>query len=637
LGPLAVLGLAALAAGANVELRSEPGHLLSGGAGQARILIEVQGLAQGAKVSLTASAGTVGEVTSLGGGRFQAIFKPPPERYPRIALLRALVEGGPERLSGWLAVPLYGSETLELETEPNAKVEVVVATRTFGPIAANARGKVAVPVVVPPGVGFATIRSTDRLGNQKERQFNLRPPPFLRVGIVPLGRDGSASWADPDPLPLELYAVRPDGQPLAAAEIDVIAAPGSVGGIAAIPGRPGHFRAQYRAPERVSQPTAGLRASLREDPTAAAARVALRPGPPAKVLLRLEPPEWTAGDSQPVHVSAIGRDAKGNDFPVQATYAAEMGEVSPVAEGRALWKLPNALGGRDRAQITAAVGTLRGEAPLRLRSAAPARARMEWESEKVPAGEEADGDLLVEDVFGNAVSDAELTAVAEKGTATVKPRRPGHYQVDWAIGGEVPPGPVKLEIKHGQTVIARAPLVVLPARARWGISAGVMLDGQSNFARASSFAPRLEVSLWAWRTLEMFLSGGMSIYRDQRTPYSEAGPGVSKDVALSGIQAGAGARFGLPLTAWVSIYGSALAGGQRTDAEVRVVGGPSDGARQETIIWSPLLQLAGGASLRVGPGRMMGQVQATTVPGKEQVQGNLGGLSLSVGYLLQIR
>jgi hypothetical protein len=200
---------------------------------------------EGAKVSITASVGSVGEVKRE-GGVVRARFHPPRANVPAVALLLAQIDRDGARELRWLALPLSGSDTMEIETRPGAGVEAEVAGKTFGPVKADAKGVVTLHLVVPPGVAKGTLRIIDKLGNVNQKPLDLDPPPFARLRMAARGESASASA----PLELEIFAVRPDGSPDDSARIELRPAEGE----AELVERIGHgvYLARYLPPRTKS-------------------------------------------------------------------------------------------------------------------------------------------------------------------------------------------------------------------------------------------------------------------------------------------------------------------------------------------------------------------------------------------------
>ncbi|HKB77519.1 MAG TPA: hypothetical protein VKC58_13050 [Myxococcales bacterium] len=198
----------------SVTLSADPGGLTLGKDASARIQVRVTGLfgrsLPAARVSLSTNVGAVGEPQPGGDGVFTAAFTPPRSRAPAVALIAADAEVEGDHALGWLALPLAGSDSMTLETKPHASVHLRIADREFGPAVANAKGEVQMQVVVPPGVDKATMHVEDALGNTADRQFDLDPPPFTRMRVLPVG---PAQAAAGESLELQAFLVRRDGSP----------------------------------------------------------------------------------------------------------------------------------------------------------------------------------------------------------------------------------------------------------------------------------------------------------------------------------------------------------------------------------------------------------------------------------------
>jgi hypothetical protein len=215
----------------SVAVSSSPAGLVLGKDSSTRLEVKVTGLfgraLPQAKVSLSTNLGSVVDLESTGRGEFAATYRPPKRRAPAVAIISAEAEADGDHAVGWLALPLSGSDSLTLQTKPRAKVELTIDGVTFGPVTADAHGDATVAVVVPPGVGRATMRVVDPLGNVLERPLDLDPPPFARVRAVPVG----PALAAPDgPLDIEVFAIRPDGSPDRSAQISATADRGTIDG-----------------------------------------------------------------------------------------------------------------------------------------------------------------------------------------------------------------------------------------------------------------------------------------------------------------------------------------------------------------------------------------------------------------------
>ncbi len=196
----------------------------------------------GATVTLTASVGTV-SAPQRDGDLFRARFTPPALKAPTVALLLAQVEeaDGARELS-WLSIPLSGADTMEIETRPGSRVSADVAGQTIGPVISDQKGVARLPMVVPPGVGQATLHIVDKLGNTTDKPLDLEPPPFSRVRVAARAAGASAAA----PLELEIFVVQPDGSPDDSAKVGITASAGE----AEVRKRigPGLYLARYLAP-----------------------------------------------------------------------------------------------------------------------------------------------------------------------------------------------------------------------------------------------------------------------------------------------------------------------------------------------------------------------------------------------------
>jgi hypothetical protein len=206
--------------------------------------LEVQA-PKGAKVSLSASVGTIGEV-KRDGGVVRARYTPPPLKAPSVALVLAQIDEGEDRELAWLSIPLSGSDTIEIETRPGARVEAIISGETFGPVTADAKGTAKLPLVVPPGVVSAMLRITDKLGNLTQKPLDLDPPPFSRLRVAARAEVATAA----SPLELEIFVVRPDGTPDKLAKVDLLADQGDAEVVKRL--APGVYLASYLPPPGLS-------------------------------------------------------------------------------------------------------------------------------------------------------------------------------------------------------------------------------------------------------------------------------------------------------------------------------------------------------------------------------------------------
>lgn len=142
-----------------------------------------------AELNSAASSGTLVHIGSE-GDRHTYRWTLPESRFPTTALFAFWERASDQPDIAVLAIPLHGRTTLEMDTEPGADVHVQVGGSSFGPVKANAKGRVKVPIEVPPGARTAQVIAIAK-GQQTARSVPLDVPKAAPYAIA-LG---------PDPLP----------------------------------------------------------------------------------------------------------------------------------------------------------------------------------------------------------------------------------------------------------------------------------------------------------------------------------------------------------------------------------------------------------------------------------------------------
>lgn len=135
-----------------------------------KVLIRLEGLQGDSPVLTAASAGTL--LPTDDPARF--VWTPPAIRYPTRALI-AFWQGPEDQPPAIVDLPLLGRTSVELDTEPGATVSMRVADQVFGPVRADQKGRVQVPIIVPPGVRTAEATATAN-GQQTRRTVALQAP-----------------------------------------------------------------------------------------------------------------------------------------------------------------------------------------------------------------------------------------------------------------------------------------------------------------------------------------------------------------------------------------------------------------------------------------------------------------------------
>lgn len=181
-------------------VEAEPSRVVLGNGAHVRMTVR----GAGGELHGAASAGTLVPGPSEHGA-VHFLWTPPPARAPFLAVF-AFWEGGPLSLGGvtTLTLPCSAHTELAIDTEPGARVTVEIAGAHFGPRRSDARGKLRMPVEVPPLAHEARI--TAEVGEQG------------KVRVVPLPVAASPWLWVTEPTTLEAGAV---GQALLVAPEDL--------------------------------------------------------------------------------------------------------------------------------------------------------------------------------------------------------------------------------------------------------------------------------------------------------------------------------------------------------------------------------------------------------------------------------
>lgn len=295
----------------------------------------------GARPAIMARKGRVSPVREVGGGRYQATYHPPSERYPQLEILAIRLD---DRVSGFLPIPLHGTGTLEVATRPRAQVRLQVGGEVFGPVQADARGRARLVFTAPPGVSTGTLLTSNAAvageGKASRKEVSLGVPQVRPVLLLAapdeLVADGESRAR------LEMFVLGEDNRPLAGARVIVHTEAGSVSAPVEI--RPGWYRARVSAPARVGNGSCNLRAEVEGlgDAYRAAVRIGLRPGPPARAGIVVRPRPIAAGGDARALVEVTVSDRSGNPVSRAGVHLdVSQGRVEPAAaeeEGRwAFW------------------------------------------------------------------------------------------------------------------------------------------------------------------------------------------------------------------------------------------------------------------------------------------------------------
>ncbi len=200
-----------------LQISLEPSSVLPGSG--ATVSVAVRLPRAGARLASAVNAGTLEALDGPSAAERHFVWTPPSTRSPMTALLVFWIEerGSPPEVS-LARIPLVGHTTLEVHTEPSAQVRVEVAGASFGPAQADKRGRVEVPIDVPPGIQTVQVVAQAQ-GRLRTRTSPLDVPKSSRLAIAfspqPLVL-GEPSWLivagpdawEPEKLEIELSGAR---------------------------------------------------------------------------------------------------------------------------------------------------------------------------------------------------------------------------------------------------------------------------------------------------------------------------------------------------------------------------------------------------------------------------------------------
>ena len=241
----------------------------------------------GVDLILTASSGTIENVTDLGGGQFTALFTAPSVNYPHVAMITAADKRDPSRTFGSVAIPMWGKVDFPVTVAPNARVLIKMGDQQFGPIQADAQGRARVPLLVPPGAQTAEKVSIGADGKSTSEPLDLKVPEARRIALVPTATTLPGDSRVQIPIHAVVFAV--DGKPDTSAEVVFT----TTGGTITAPKHAGKgvYSAVFTPPTSGSAAQSTITASLADRPAVqnVAMSVNLVSVRPAKVELAVEP------------------------------------------------------------------------------------------------------------------------------------------------------------------------------------------------------------------------------------------------------------------------------------------------------------------------------------------------------------
>ncbi len=319
---------------AGVSIQADPPVVVLGQGATSTLSLQID-LGPDADLSLDdlevrAHAGSVANLTHLGGGRVTALYTAPSVNYPHLEIIVVADRRSPDRIYDQLTIPLVGRANFPVTAAAGATVLMSIGEREFGPVVADAAGRAEVPVEVAPGSTTAVVTTP-----QGSSEIDLGIPPYARLAFLPLHQ---GLPADPrQSFPIRFMVAAADGGPDAEARPTLMASLGTLS--EPVYEANGIFRADYTPPAVLETVTLELLAALPEQPPRLQrkASMLLVPAAPSSVELDLSEGSGGGGDAREARLTVhdtAGQPALGRSLLMNAVGAETRGAVRELGEGR---------------------------------------------------------------------------------------------------------------------------------------------------------------------------------------------------------------------------------------------------------------------------------------------------------------
>jgi hypothetical protein len=209
-------------------------------------------------LDIRASAGTVENLTNLGGGQFTALYRVPSTNNPQTVLMTVVDRADPQHSLAAIALPMSARSNLDVTAAPNSQVVVKVGEQQFGPVPVDKRGRARVPVLLQPGVLVGEKLSVTADGQNVKEPLDLKLPETPRIALFPtpagVPADGRVAVL------VHAAVILADGKPDTTAQVKFTVSDGTVGPARHAGG--GIYEAVFTPPTRPSASTVTLGAEL---------------------------------------------------------------------------------------------------------------------------------------------------------------------------------------------------------------------------------------------------------------------------------------------------------------------------------------------------------------------------------------
>jgi hypothetical protein len=456
-------------------------------------------------------------------------------------------------------------------------------------------------------------------------------------------RSDKAFVTSEDSAQLELSVLDDSGRPLRDAQVSLTVNAGSVSEPA--PAQDGTFHATYRPPSREGAQVALFHATVKQGASSSGAWLALPVHGPYALRVKAPPRARVQVSIGAASYGPVTAPASGEvSVPVKLPPGAASAQVTIVERsGKSRTQsVPLPEPRFARVQLVALEPPIQGQ-PVRLQG------------------------FVVDDSGNPAVSLPPLAVSADQGSlGPIEAKEGGIFEVPYTApaGSTAPvsiaaspldesdrsstlqmeprPAPAGPRTRPGPTdssapVAASEHLTPASQGKPWQPTLGAFLFVHSNAASANGVGVQLEGALrlatlpWeALLQLELRSNGAVS-----ETLSAEGPNPVTKTFTLGGGGLRLGGRWSQPVLTRGLIFADASAGllSMKGSLELK----DKDGSVSQTLrSTGPDVVVGGGFGWGLGPGRVCGQLQWAYAPGRNHVSGNLGGVSLGLGYQLTV-
>ena len=613
--------------------------LLLGSDTQVDVTLDVRGPESEtfAPVRALANVGTLETPHAAGApGHFTARYVPPPERYPQVALLVVELASGARRMHVVARIALEGSTVVPFHTSPGTVVTMRVGDRSFGPVTADQKGRVEIPILVPPGVRAGIARAVDHNGAARETEVDLQLAPYVRMVVLAPPTLDVGSFSE-----IVVLAVEADGAPVNPTRLTLSASAGLLHPLGA--GPLGAARFLFEAPRQLGSGAVALTAiAAGTPPSRTDMAVALRVGAPARLAIAPSSHRLIVGSGEGARVAVSAHDAFGNPTSAAGVEITVDGRPRPVAFaagglGTLTVEAPLKFDGKERVIIDARLGTIRASEELHVTGGPPARLTMGVRDARLVAD-------------GHQSTELRVQAVDRNGTPTTVPglswdtpdgrvrhvRMPhdGEYVAEYVPDRTREPQRQVVSVMASQALRANATVDVSPPPVR--LVAGARVGLFYNLGQAAGPAAFVEaLKPLPIRRLAVFVGGAVG-YLNAEISGAGPDPMTPAHMEIDQFPFLAIARARVPLLLRFELSGDVAAGMTigHTKLTTSSGGHPFDASGRS---YSPAFGGGADVGLMLKPGRLVFGLRylwsriGRTSHGDE-VTGNSAGLIGDIGY-----